>query len=398
MERATVVKLSPKEGATEGSTDTVVSFEEAFGEHSNFLWFFGAKARLRRAKRRARRRARRAARQHEKEVADAEASMYNQQTGQEGLGDVQSDAAAKYAQEGGAPAPTDGAGAPQDASAPQAPTDGGAPQYAPQGGAEEPVPSEAQQMGDGGAPQEDSEGFDGSGTKSIEEYEAEDFSGFAGEDLSRARYNTADGSGVVPAQVTRLVAEIARLKASAKRHVLEASRLNSMLRNSSPEEAAYISKNRAMHLDRANVATQKGRELQEVLYSYHSPQGQEDEIRAMQVNGAMRHVMGLAERKRRMRANRGGSETPTNRDFVDAPRGTAVESNLKPQFSNQRIEIPAERTAGFDGSETPRATLVEMQSSATGDKKKGAINWTYVAIGAGLAVAGIIAYRKFSKK
>jgi hypothetical protein len=78
---------------------------------------------------------------------------------------------------------------------------------------------------------------------------------------------------------------------------------------------------------------------------------------------------------------------------------TPVESELNPEFSEQRIEVPADEIAtAFNGLRDdfaePVGRFVELSSNADGDKNKK-INWTGIAIGVGVAAVAIWAIRKY---
>jgi hypothetical protein len=78
---------------------------------------------------------------------------------------------------------------------------------------------------------------------------------------------------------------------------------------------------------------------------------------------------------------------------------TPVESDLNPEFSEQRIEVPADEVAtAFNGLRDdfaePVGRFVELSSNADGDKNKK-INWTGIAIGVGVAAVAIWAIRKY---
>lgn len=95
-------------------------------------------------------------------------------------------------------------------------------------------------------------------------------------------------------------------------------------------------------------------------------------------------------RLRRSKNRNGGSETP-------------VKSDLNPEFSEQKIVVPANSNAqgpyanpedlvnDFDAPEMK----IELGSSAEGVKNK--LSLKHVAIGVGIAVIGIIAYNKLKK-
>jgi hypothetical protein len=100
--------------------------------------------------------------------------------------------------------------------------------------------------------------------------------------------------------------------------------------------------------------------------------------------------------KARRMAENGGDVTP-------------VESDLNPEFSEQRIEIPAEETGtssangtGLNGLDlqrdfdAPRARYVELSSNAEGDQDKK-VNWTSILLAVGIVGVTIWALRKYSK-
>lgn len=81
---------------------------------------------------------------------------------------------------------------------------------------------------------------------------------------------------------------------------------------------------------------------------------------------------------------------------------TPVESELNPEFSKQRIVIPAEEIGSFTGInaldnkndyDSPRTRVVELKSNADGTKT--GVNWKGIAIGVGVAAVAIWAIRKY---
>jgi len=87
---------------------------------------------------------------------------------------------------------------------------------------------------------------------------------------------------------------------------------------------------------------------------------------------------------------------------------TPVESELNPEFSEQRIEIPAEETSssasgtGLNGLDlkrdfdAPRARYVELSSNADGDEKPKT-NWVSIVLAVGIVAAVVWAIRKNDK-
>jgi hypothetical protein len=85
---------------------------------------------------------------------------------------------------------------------------------------------------------------------------------------------------------------------------------------------------------------------------------------------------------------------------VNGGDATQVQSDLKPQFGNQRIVVPAASNAtGLNGVDlqddfdAPDARYIELKSNASGDKKS--INWVAIGIGTVVAVGAIWAIRKY---
>ena len=81
---------------------------------------------------------------------------------------------------------------------------------------------------------------------------------------------------------------------------------------------------------------------------------------------------------------------------------TPVAKGLSPQFSTNRIVVPASEASSYTGLngidlqddyDAPETRIIELQSNAEGAKKK--INWTGIAIGAAIAVGAIWAIRKY---
>ena len=98
-----------------------------------------------------------------------------------------------------------------------------------------------------------------------------------------------------------------------------------------------------------------------------------------------------------------------------ARRGTSIESDLNPELSEQRIEVPAdEEGSGFSGTgligldeqndaDSPETRLIKLNfSNASGDddakKKKRKKIIIGVSIGVAVGVLAIILIKKFGKK
>lgn len=82
---------------------------------------------------------------------------------------------------------------------------------------------------------------------------------------------------------------------------------------------------------------------------------------------------------------------------------TEVDKGLNPEFSEERIDIPAEENSQFTGLngidlandyDAPDARIVELKSNADGTGKKK-INWLGIGIGVGVAALAIWAIRKY---
>lgn len=96
----------------------------------------------------------------------------------------------------------------------------------------------------------------------------------------------------------------------------------------------------------------------------------------------------------------------TRKTVSDGGSETPVASSLNPEFAEQKIVVPgasssAEGTGytSLDDYDAPELKTFELKSNAEGaGKAKMKIDWNMVAIGAAVAVAGIFVYNKYLKK
>ena len=113
-------------------------------------------------------------------------------------------------------------------------------------------------------------------------------------------------------------------------------------------------------------------------------------------------VNAIKKRRAKKRMD-GGSEQPEDREMNEIP----VESGLDAQYSDNRIEVPAETTTGFDGRtgfigiddqndfDAPEERKFDLKfSSAEGDKKPK-INYGAIIIGIGVGALAIYLLNKY---
>jgi hypothetical protein len=412
MEEGTrIIKLSPNAQVTE------VTFEDAFGEHSNLRGKGRKRRQNRRVKRRAkfqseeskakRRRVRNALlsggaselverfkrdrRPARKKMGDEpETEMDNQTAVETGNGSQQS--------------PQNDYQSPSDQAQESTPQDSGGGQSSDNSGGYQPssrgaYPETVESQEDEGDDEEetddstddeasddssDDSGFDGTGTQndpySLGEFTMEDFSGFDGDELESSFCNAEGKRKKIHPAVMKLVVEIASRRAKVAALRLEKA---AAVGAGDTEKANKLEARIGRNLDRI----EKLRALKRKFQS-------EDRANAEQVNGANTSLKNYVAKKRKNKANQGGSETPT-------------EVELNPKFGANRIDVPAASNAQGPYSnpedlandyDAPETRTVELSSSAEGKKGKFNIDWKLVAIGAAIAVGGILVYNKYIKK
>lgn len=142
------------------------------------------------------------------------------------------------------------------------------------------------------------------------------------------------------------------------------------------------------------------KELQDKLINYAAPAGADGRRRKhsgriAEVRSARRNLGRAVGERRRLYERQGGSETP-------------VQSDLNPKFAEQEIVIEGELKSNAQGTglngldyindfDAPETRTVELSSNAEGPAKSK-INWKYVAIGIGVGILAIYLYKKYVKK
>ena len=150
------------------------------------------------------------------------------------------------------------------------------------------------------------------------------------------------------------------------------------------------------------IRTQRIMDLETQLQQYADFAGSYSSAEGVEVTPRMR-----MKRKREVQSARNMAVRERRNVRKVKGRATPVAKGLNPEFEPQRIVIPA-RTSSVTGRtgiigldlqddyDAPENRVVELTSSAEGDKnKKDKINWVGIGIGAVVAVGAIWALRKY---
>lgn len=379
--KPTIVTLAPRK---EGDTLEVATFEEAFGEFSELR----GRGRARRHKRRMERQQNRIARRRARKKARQEMRSEQQESRQSRKDTRKSRRVARkgMGDDGDSESEDSGSGSSQDDSSSQDSGSGsqgeGEGEYqTTQDGDVEAGQEEEQSEEQGGEEEggeEESEGFDGNYDDGDYVYGAEDY------------YLNVDGQ---KAKIHPKVKDIAKRIERNKERLTQLEMRMQSTQSLSERQAVSneITKRRA-----------RLKELEGMLEGYSNARGRSKH--GANRRREIRQARKVARKERRLekRENRkGGKEEGAE---------TEVESSLNPQFSKERIEVPAsEEGSGFNGGtgfigvddkndfDAPAVRKFDVKfSNADGDSpSKSKVNVKAVVIGVGVALLSMYLIDKY---
>lgn len=395
--KATIVTLSPKADAV------TTSFEEAFGEFSEAR----GRGRNRRQKRKLDRIAKRRERKKSRQEGRAEQQESRQlrkdvrktrRVARKGMGDEPELEEQTTTQEQGSEQDS-GSSQPVNQESDSAPDNQGE--------------GNGEYQGEGGGYSSDDEGqneSEGGDDAEVdnETGESDEESGFTGEisgidgaisispeDAEWNEYfSSADGESKINAKVKDLSRRIEKNKEYILRLQKQVKKLNST--KDSDNEAKRNKQIANLHR-LINERKQGLAKLEKLLASYSKFDGDDYSL----ARGGKR---GVAKRKAEVRH----AKRIARQERKRARKGTPVEENLNPEFSEQRIEVPAEEVADFSGrtgliglddqedADAPETRVVDLRfSNVEGEKSHKVRN---IAIGVGVGILAILIIRKLTKK
>lgn len=423
MENATIIKLEPNQ-----QVQSVTTFEEAFGEHSNLHGKGRARRQARkmqriknRGERKAARRANRQAKVEDKAIrkqtrqtarlsrkANRKASRGNDDSAMPDDTSASTTDTTAGMQDTSAPISDNGngtAGPDIDTGAGSSITDAGNGTAGPEidTGFQDDQQEDDGSTDDGSSGDDggyDDSGDDGGDTDSFDGYYdnfEDEYASFDGNENKLAAndfymFESEEGSPV-RGRIHPKVKEVAR-KAEWNKELV--SRLQAQFDgcnfDGNEKAGEALSNKIAKHRKRAV-------ELESSLDAYSEAGGKR---RTSEVKAARREA-----RKQRM----GARKTSENSAASKGTNVTTIEQGLNPQVSDNRIEVPASESSA-DGYNTgitaldakndydaPQATEIKLGFDSTKAKMALAnINWKHVGIGVGIAAALIIGISVFSKR
>lgn len=400
--KATIVTLSPKVDGAEN-----VSFEEAFGEFSEARGR-GRNRRQKRkldriAKRRERKKARQSMRAEQQESRQLRKdTRKSRRVLRKGMGEEPETEEQTTSQE-----QSQDTGSEQDSGSNQSQGSDYAPSMSQESDSAQDNQGngEGEYQGEGGGYSADDEGqneSEGGDDAEVdnETGESDEESGFTGEvsgidgainiSPEDAEWNEYFSSAEGKAKINPKVKELSRKIEQNKEMI---GRLQKQYDKMVKNQNAKADKLNARILKRKSILA----ELESKLAGYSKFDGDD----YSQARGGKR---GVARRKAEVRQ----AKRMARQERKRIRKGTPVEENLKAEFSEQRIEVPAEEIADFSGrtgligldnqedADAPETRVVDLRfSNVEGEKSNKVRN---IAIGIGVGVLAILIIRKLTKK
>lgn len=401
---ATIIKLAPSNGSTGGvTTVTSATFEEAFGEFSEFR----GRGRARRQARRQERRMRRINNRRQRKQA-RQAIRNDQQEARQSRKDTRKTRRLSRKEMG------------NDGSEEESQDQGQEEQSNDQQGSDEQYQEEQ--------PQQEEQSFDEGYADAQQEeggYEESDDSGFDGVMSGEDRFSEMNDESKV--RVQPAVQDVAK-KIEWNKELISRLKQRVVAKESKiPTEANQVVKEKLIRevseiKALVNSRIDRVKELEGQLEKYANfegefsgADGEFSEFRGRRGGGGGGRRREVRKAKRAARQERRAirkqeRQERKNPSQEDGGSETPVENELNPQMSEQRIEVPAEENnsnatgTGLNGLDlvedydAPAVRTIELSSNADGNQSVKAgkkINWTAVAIGVGVAAVAIWAIKKY---